>query len=57
MENDIKANRDFPGCPVVMTPHNYCRGCGVLSLVRELRSHKPCRVAKKKKGKNKIKIK
>ena len=43
--------RDFPGSPVVKTPHFHCtlQGAQVLSLVRELRSHMPCSAAKKKK--------
>ena len=36
---------DFPGSPVVKTT---CRGLGVQSLVRELRSHMPHGAAKKK---------
>ena len=43
--------REFPGGPVVRTPCFHCWGPGVPSLVRELRSHKPCSVAKKKKKK------
>ena len=31
-----KTNRDFPGGPVVKTPHSQCRGARVRSLVREL---------------------
>ena len=34
---------DFPGSPVVKTA---CRGLGVQSLVRELRSHMPHGAAK-----------
>ena len=44
-----KENWKFPGGPVVRMP---CFHCQVRSLVRELRSHKPCR-AKKKKRKRK----
>ena len=32
---------DVPGGPVVKTLHLHCRGQGVRSLVRELRSHMP----------------
>ena len=38
---------EFPGGPVVRTPRFHCWGPGVLSLVRELRSHKPHGSAKK----------
>ena len=39
--------RDFPGGPVVRTLSFHCQGHRVQSLVRELRSHKPCGVGKK----------
>ena len=42
----------FPGGPVVKTQSFYCYGSGVQSLVRELRSHKPCLVVKKVRNKN-----
>ena len=44
-----KRKMGFPGSPVVKTPHSKCRGLWVRSLIRELRSHVPCDVAKKKK--------
>jgi len=37
-------SRDFPGSPVVKTPHSHCR---VWPLVQELRSHMPRGTAKK----------
>ena len=42
---------EFPGGPVVRTPHSHCRGprFDLWSLVAELRSHKPGSAAKKKK--------
>ena len=43
------AKRAFPGGPVVKTPHSQCRRAWFRSLVRELRSHTPCSIAKKKK--------
>ena len=45
------AKREFPGGPVVRTPCFHCWGPRVLSLVKELRSHKPWGSAKKKKKK------
>ena len=42
---------DFPGGPVVKTPHFHCRGARVRSLVRELRSRMLHGAAKKKKKK------
>ena len=45
---------DFPGGPVVKTPCSQCRGCGVGSLVGELRSHMPLSVAPPKKEKKKV---
>ena len=43
-----KNDRDFPGGPVVKTPHFHCRGPGVQSPVGKLRSHMSRGVAKKK---------
>ena len=43
------AKRAFPGGPVVKTLHSQCRSAWFRSLVRELRSHTPCSMAKKKK--------
>ena len=40
--------REFPGGPVVKTPHLHCWGLRVRSLVRELRSWKPCGASGKK---------
>ena len=37
---------EFPGGPVVRTPRFHCRGAGFDSLVRELRSRRPCSMAK-----------
>ena len=48
-KSKINAYREFPGSPVVSTKHFHCRGPGFKSLVRELRSHKLCGPAKKKK--------
>ena len=45
------------GGPVDKTPHSQCRGQSVQSLVRELRSHMPHGMAKKKKKKEKIEMK
>ena len=45
------AKREFPGGPVVRTPSFHCWVPRVLSLVKELRSHKPWGSAKKKKKK------
>ena len=42
--------RECPGGPVVSTRRSHCRGPGVQSLGGELRAHKPCGVAKKKKS-------
>ena len=41
--------REFPGGPLVRTPHLHCWGLRVQFLVRELRSWKPCGAAGKKK--------
>ena len=38
---------EFPGGPVVRTPHLHCRGARVGSPARELRSRKPYGVANK----------
>ena len=43
------AKRAFPGGPVVKTLHSQCRSAWFRSLVRELRSHTPCSMAKRKK--------
>ena len=43
--------RDFPGGPVVETPHFHCKGAQVQSLVGEPGSHMPQCVAKKKEKK------
>ena len=60
----IRSFQDFPGGPVVETPRFQRRGCGfgpwsgkarVPSLVGELRSHMPCRAARKKKKKRRRK--
>ena len=45
---------DFPGGPVVKTLRFHCRGPGVGSLVRALRSHMLRGTDKKIKNKNKI---
>jgi len=42
--------RDFPGGPVAKNLHFHCRGAQVQSLVRELRSHIPHVLPKKKKN-------
>ena len=52
----INLYREFPGGPVVKTPCFHGRRWGVQPLDRELRSQKPCSVAKKApKAKNKQK--
>ena len=43
---------EFPRGPVVRTQSFYPYGPGVHSLVRELRSHKPCVMVKKERNKN-----
>ena len=39
---------DFPGGPVVKTPHSHCRGHGFDPWSGKLRSHMPCGSAKSK---------
>ena len=50
-KNKFKNSRiwDFPGGLVIKTLHFHCRGKQVQSLIRELRSHMLCGMAKKKK--------
>ena len=40
---------DFPGGPEVKTPHFPCKEAGFNLLIKDLRSHVMCGVAKKKK--------
>ena len=41
METFNMYSEDFPDGPVDKIPDFHCRGCGVQSLVGELRSHVP----------------
>ena len=50
-EKKVKNNGGFPGGPVVKTLCFQCRGTQIQSLVEELRSHKLCSSAKKKRNK------
>ena len=43
---------DFPGVPEVKTPHFPCKEAGFNLLIKDLRSHIMCGMAKKKKKKN-----
>ena len=42
---------DFPGGPEVKTPHFPCKEAGFNLLIKDLRSHIMCGMAKKKKKK------
>ena len=47
LASEVNQGGEFPGCPVVRTPHFHCRSL-VPSLVGEKRYHKPYSMAAKK---------